>query len=130
MVLHKCDERYPVDDKTYRRCCNPAHLFLGTHEDNMRDMAEKGRSTTGSRNAHTTHPESFGQAWRQQIGNRSYEQQRGALNPKAKLNEADVQTIRHRYAQGETPTAIAKDFPVTAEAIGNIAARRSWRHVA
>ena len=36
-VLHTCDKR---------NCINPEHLYLGTHKDNMRDMAMRNRGTS------------------------------------------------------------------------------------
>lgn len=60
-VLHWCDNR---------ACVNVGHLHLGTHADNMREMAERGRSTAGER------------------------------NPSARLTAEQAAEIRRRYVRG------------------------------
>jgi hypothetical protein len=67
VVCHHCDNP---------PCINPAHLFLGTPKDNIRDMIAKGR------NAAAVHP--------------SYVP-RGADNPQARLTAQQVEEIRRIY---------------------------------
>lgn len=97
MACHKCDNR---------QCVNPAHLFLGSASDNMRDAAEKGR----------THK------WR---GSR-----RGGNNPKAKLTERDVGEIKRLIRDGRKTSALAAQFGVGLTTICEIKSGRNWGHVA
>ncbi len=95
MVLHRCDNP---------PCVNPKHLFLGTQLDNMRDMANKGRS----------------RSW-DQLGTNHFN---------VKLDEQRVREIRNRFANGETQVSLAKEFGVSFQNIHLIVRRKKWKHVA
>jgi hypothetical protein len=55
---------------------------------------------------------------------------RGTKNHKARLSAADVLTIRARLANGESQSAIARDYPVKVACIAKIERGTIWRHVA
>ena len=105
LVLHKCDNR---------KCVNPNHLFLGTHQDNSDDCISKNRQASGIRSYSTRHPEKF----------------RGENSGMAKLTNEKVIKIRELYAKKSmTVRAIGKMFGVSHSSIVNICKRRLWTHI-
>ena len=91
-VLHHCDNRI---------CCNPLHLFAGTHKDNIQDALKKGRLNPP----------------------------KGENQPTHKLSENDVHTIRKLIKDGQTQRSIAADFGVSHSTIYAINQHRSWKHI-
>lgn len=103
-VLHRCDN--PA-------CVNPDHLFLGTNEDNIRDMLAKGRHIPGG-----TH-----------IGNAG-DWKRGTEHHAAKLTPDDVREIRRLHAEGGWSYGqLGKRFGVNASAAYKIVKRLLWKQI-
>lgn len=98
-VCHHCD--VPA-------CCNPDHLFIGTNQDNVRDMRRKGRGSNPPRNSHVI----------------------GAAHPGSKLSELDVIDIRRRREAGETLQSIADRYAISNPYVLSIVRRQAWKHVA
>lgn len=120
-VLHRCDTRL---------CCNPAHLFLGTHADNMADMVAKGRSASGDANAMRARPEL------RQVGDanpaRRFPERlrRGVDQAGAVLDDAAVRDIRARYRRRETPLRMfAEQYGVGISTIFRVVQGTHWKHV-
>lgn len=93
MVCHTCDNR---------KCVNPAHLWLGTNADNIKDARVKGH-----------------------FANRFL----GSKSHFAKLTDKKVLAIRKRYADGESRNSLAKEYGVTSHAIYDVIKRHTWPHV-
>lgn len=91
-VRHKCDNP---------SCQNPAHLELGTHLDNMRDMTERQR----------------------------YKVVLGSKHGKSKLTEGDVRDMRRLYCSGATQVSLAELFGVSQSNVSDIVRGKTWRHV-
>lgn len=106
-VLHKCDNP---------PCCNPAHLFLGTKADNVRDMMNKRRNGYGIGESHgsRTHPES---------------RARGERSGSARLTTDAVHAIRRDAVSGRSHGLIAKDYGVARQTISKIVNRKAWKHI-
>lgn len=90
IVCHKCDNP---------PCCNPGHLFLGTHADNAIDMSEKERGNL----------------------------KRGIRNPNARLTPGAVIEMRRLYAAGSTTcSALARAYGVDRKTVSAVLRGRTW----
>ena len=87
VVCHECDT--PL-------CVNPAHLFLGTHNDNNQDKVIKGRQTCGEAVANSI------------------------------LNADQVEEIRSELARGEKGRRLAERYGVSPSTVSAIKAGRIW----
>lgn len=83
-VLHSCD---------VCRCVNPAHLFLGSQGDNVRDASQKGR-------LHVPRPN----------------------HPRRKLTDAQVEEIRMLASGGLPQVRLAERFDVSRACISQLVA--------
>lgn len=107
-VCHRCDNP---------PCVNPAHLFLGTTQDNIADKLSKGRQrgpAAGVEHFSKLRPEGV---------------KRGSQLPQARLSENDVRRIRELYSNGQTQTSIAAEFGICASNVGKIVRGQGWGHV-
>ena len=105
-VCHSCDNRL---------CCNPDHLFLGTHQDNIADMMMKGRSAFGDRNGSRLYP---------------WKRPRGENAGRAILTNTQVLEIRRLYAAGGvTYKELGHRFGVAVPTVGDIVRRKRWLHI-
>lgn len=123
LVLHKCDNRI---------CCNPEHLFIGTHRDNSKDMQSKGRSNIafGDRHGTKTRPESVPRGDNHYTRIRPDLALQGVKNPAAKLGEHEVSEIIMLLDQGkQTQTNIAKAYRVSKSTISLISKGKRWNHI-
>ena len=88
-TIHDCDNP---------PCVNPAHIRVGTHQENVDDCINKDRISRGSRKRN------------------------------AKLSEADIPVIRRRYLAGESQYKLGAEYGVAPSTINRVANRKRWAH--
>lgn len=105
LACHHCDNP---------PCVNPNHLFAGTHGDNSRDCANKGRKPFQK------NPELARIARSCQVGDR---------HPRKKLKDHEVVAIRVSRSNGVGLHDLAKQYRVDSSTITQICIGKTWRHL-
>lgn len=96
-VCHKCDTR---------ACVNPAHLFIGTRGENIRDCVRKGRHWHGpARRARMS----------------------GENSSLSKLTRPLARDMREAYSSGATQAQIARAFSVSTSLVSKVVRNEAWR---
>jgi hypothetical protein len=90
-VCHSCDNP---------SCCNPMHLFLGTHQENMEDMKRKAR--------------------RKGIGT-------GESNGRARLTTSDVEQIRAKRDAGQLLKQLSHAYGVGMSTVSRVCKGENWK---
>jgi len=103
-VLHYCDNN---------RCCNPDHLWLGTHQDNMEDARIKKRSG----------------GFKTRIRNYQINPPIGELHGKTSLTEKQVLEIRRKHSFGKRGADLGREYGVRRDVIHKITTRKTWKHI-
>jgi len=101
LVCHSCDNP---------PCCNPAHLWLGTNQDNTADRHAKGRDPDG----------------------RQHRLLRGEEHGMAILTEEQaryIKGLKFKFSRTFNRKTVAAGFGVTEATIKAIRAGRIWKHI-
>jgi hypothetical protein len=135
LVRHTCDNR---------KCVNPEHLIVGTHQDNSNDAVERNRQAKGEALAQAqyqnrprgkahgskTKPEALmrGDEWRRQHAQHTASL-RGTNNHWAKLTEDDVREIRVLCGFDFPHRELAKIYGVSRPVMSKVIRGESYKNV-